>query len=208
MKLNTIGKRIEWLADEVGSQTELARLSGIQRRSITRYISGENIPREPSIAALAVAGGIPSAWIHYGGPTPEVLPPRGLRSRRVRALQPSEADDSFRPVFLGSDQISYRPGIYTLSKEWVKRFLGVRPPDLATAFLLGEILLVDTSSEPSLDGTYLARVDPDIPEVNPMILEGSIEKTRTGLIWRDLDDRITSPLETVLGRIVARLKRA
>lgn len=208
MRLSTIGQRIGWLADQVGSQTELARLSGIQRRAITRYISEENQPRVDSISAIADACGVTPEWVTNGGPMPEVSPSRGLRSRRVRALHPHEAEDSFRPVFLGTDQVASGPGLYTLSKDWAKRFLQTRPPDLATAFLRGEILLVDTSSEPGIEGTYLARVELD-PDTNSFLLEGRIQKTKKGLVWTTLDaPRITSPLDTVLGRIVARLSRA
>lgn len=207
MSLGTIGARIAWLASQVGSQTELARLSGIQRRAITRYISGENCPREDSIRALAAAGGISETWLRDGGPTPDVTPPRGLRSRIKRALVPSEADDSFRPIWLGSDSSLSGPAIYTLSKVWAREGLKVRHQDIGIALVKQETLLIDTSAAIEVGPSWLARVT--LADHNPTLDVGSVvSHKRRGKIWIDDLHLVEVGTSEVLGRVVARLRRA
>lgn len=42
---------------------ELAAKSGLNRSSVSRYLSGENIPRSPAIGKMAEALGVSPAWL-------------------------------------------------------------------------------------------------------------------------------------------------
>jgi len=45
------------------TQAELVDLTGISRRAMTRYESGETIPRRPHVIAWAMATGVALAWL-------------------------------------------------------------------------------------------------------------------------------------------------
>lgn len=45
------------------SAAELAQASGLQKSSISRYLSGENVPRSLAIGKMAVALNVSPAWL-------------------------------------------------------------------------------------------------------------------------------------------------
>ena len=56
--------------------TELAKLTGLNKSSVSRYLTGENIPRSLAIGKLAQALRINPAWIlGYDVPMDEGVPP-------------------------------------------------------------------------------------------------------------------------------------
>ena len=56
--------------------TELAKLTGLNKSSVSRYLTGENIPRSLAIGKLAQALRVNPAWIlGYDVPMNESVPP-------------------------------------------------------------------------------------------------------------------------------------
>lgn len=56
--------------------TELAKLTGLNKSSVSRYLTGENIPRSLAIGKLAQALRVNPAWIlGYDVPMDEGVPP-------------------------------------------------------------------------------------------------------------------------------------
>ena len=56
--------------------TELAKLTGLNKSSVSRYLTGENIPRSLAIGKLAKALRVNPAWIlGYDVPMDEGVPP-------------------------------------------------------------------------------------------------------------------------------------
>jgi transcriptional regulator with XRE-family HTH domain len=56
--------------------TELAKLTGLNKSSVSRYLTGENIPRSLAIGKLAQALRVNPAWVlGYDVPMDEGVPP-------------------------------------------------------------------------------------------------------------------------------------
>ena len=62
----TFQGRIEILIESCGGPTELAKLSGLSRRVIDKYKSGESEPSRERLIALANAGGKSVEWLAIG----------------------------------------------------------------------------------------------------------------------------------------------
>jgi transcriptional regulator with XRE-family HTH domain len=63
----TLGDRLRKAREASGlNQTELAEITGISRRSISKYELGEAEPRRPQILAWAMATGVATAWLEQG----------------------------------------------------------------------------------------------------------------------------------------------
>ena len=58
------------------SQDELARVTGISRKTISRYENGHTIPRRPDLLAWAVACNVPLDWLTHGEPSAVAVLPR------------------------------------------------------------------------------------------------------------------------------------
>ncbi|ARU50165.1 hypothetical protein CBR64_00160 [Cellulosimicrobium cellulans] len=50
------------------TQTELADVIGISRRSVSYYESGESAPKRPQLIAWAMATGVSLSWLETGQP--------------------------------------------------------------------------------------------------------------------------------------------
>jgi len=59
--------RMERLCSIAGGPGELARKSGLSRRVIDKYRSGESDPSRERLIALAAAGPVPLSWLAAGG---------------------------------------------------------------------------------------------------------------------------------------------
>lgn len=74
------------------SQAELADVTGISRRTVVRYESGEASVRRPQLIAWAMATGVPLAWLESGHrpePTGADLG-RRVTGRSLVQVQPRE----------------------------------------------------------------------------------------------------------------------
>jgi len=81
----TLGDRLRKAREAAGlTQTELAKVMGISRRSISTYESDESAPRRPTLLAWAMATGVPLSWLagDDGGPDG--------RPRQDSNLQPTD----------------------------------------------------------------------------------------------------------------------
>lgn len=67
------------------TQTELGELTGISRRAMSRYESGETTPRRPHVIAWAMATGVALTWLEE-------------QECAVRDSNPEPADSCFAPV--------------------------------------------------------------------------------------------------------------
>lgn len=63
----TLADRLRKARESAGlNQTRLGEVTGISRRSISSYESGEAAPRRPQLIAWAMATGVPLVWLENG----------------------------------------------------------------------------------------------------------------------------------------------
>ncbi|MFD4990789.1 helix-turn-helix domain-containing protein [Cellulosimicrobium cellulans] len=70
------------------SQAELAEVTGISRRTVVRYESGEAVVRRPQLIAWAMATGVPLAWLNGESPRQDGGPEGGSRVVRPKGFEP------------------------------------------------------------------------------------------------------------------------
>lgn len=61
-----LAARIRECAGIVGSGAELARISGINRRTLERYLAGESSPNAAALGSIAVAAEVSLDWLILG----------------------------------------------------------------------------------------------------------------------------------------------
>ena len=68
-------------------QTHLGEIAGISRTTIARIEQGKNVPRRPTILAIAIATGVDREWLETGN-TPADYHPGGGSVVRHQGLEP------------------------------------------------------------------------------------------------------------------------
>lgn len=74
-------KRMEYIARLVGNATTLSRLTGISRRTISLYLSGETDPSRERLIKMATVAGVNLEWLATG---------KGSIGRKTGSLHPEE----------------------------------------------------------------------------------------------------------------------
>ena len=80
------------------SQAELAEVTGISRRTVVRYESGEATVRRPQLIAWAMATGVPLAWLMNGESPRQGGPDGGSRVVRPEGFEPPTFCSGVSPV--------------------------------------------------------------------------------------------------------------
>lgn len=84
----TLGDRLRKAREAAGlSQTELADLAGISRRSISKYESDDARPKRPQLIAWAMATGVPLSWLQDGDAPHPTTPDEGQVLPRLDSNQ-------------------------------------------------------------------------------------------------------------------------
>lgn len=75
MNSKTFGQRIKQIANEVGGNAELSKITNLSATIISRYISGKAEPTLHNLIAIAQAGNVDINWLALGmkEPTTEEL---------------------------------------------------------------------------------------------------------------------------------------
>lgn len=75
MNSKTFGQRIKQIANEVGGNAELSKITNLSATIISRYISGKAEPTLHNLIAIAQAGNVDINWLALGlkEPTAEEL---------------------------------------------------------------------------------------------------------------------------------------
>lgn len=80
----TVADRIRKARESAGmSQTDLANVTSISRRSLSSYEASATTPRRPQLVVIALATGVPVAWLDKG------TMPDPVRPRQDSNLQPT-----------------------------------------------------------------------------------------------------------------------
>ena len=92
-----VSRRIRECARKVGSGDELARRSGVPRRTLESYLSGRSEPKATGLALIAQAAGVSLDWLLLGkeqnganaaGPQPfPALPDSVVLSRVIETVE-------------------------------------------------------------------------------------------------------------------------
>lgn len=204
-----VGTRIEELAKRVGGKRALAKLSGVEERTLYRYAGG-TVPPLDAVVRLADAAGVDPGWLATGKRSPPmpvvsssldefVLVPR--YTVEVSAGHGAAAESE-----AVADRLAFR-------KDWVNRELGVSPSALAIVTARGDsmeptlregaILLLDTSRKQlGPDGIYVLRRD------HHLLAKRLQRSTDPERVWMRSDNPAYDDLELalaeldILGRVI------
>ena len=85
----TLTDRLRKAREAAGmDQTELARLTGLARGTVSNYDNGHTTPRRANVMMWALATGVPSTWL-YNGETPPSSEDEGASDGvRLEGLEP------------------------------------------------------------------------------------------------------------------------
>ena len=115
------------------SQSELSRLAGISKASISQYLSNKNEPKHQVIVKLAEILGVDAVWLKGKTDAPLIVKPKVLRPEQAAKVLGSNADS----VRIRMQKNSFSPPIGTacqLDKGSTKFTYEIFPEKLA-AFL-------------------------------------------------------------------------
>lgn len=159
-------QRMKILVDRAGNANRLADLTGISRRAIGTYLSGESDPSRERLVRLAKAAGVGVTWLATGeGPMTVHAPPeRDLCDIRVYDLQASAG--------AGTAVDAERNEKMRVPTPWLQT-IGARPEEVAALTAAGDsmeptirggdLLLVDLRGPQGvLDGVYVIRIGEDL----------------------------------------------
>lgn len=74
----TLPDRLRKARESAGlNQAALAEVTGMSRRSISAYETGDGAPRRPQLIAWAMATGVPLTWLETGAESPRQDGPDG-----------------------------------------------------------------------------------------------------------------------------------
>lgn len=149
--IERLAERIRQCAAIAGSGDELARMTGIPRRTLEYYLSGEREPKASRCVQIARAAGVEPGWLVSGeGPM------------RSDMREDCELLASCLQVELHDPEESAEgPSTLSLPPEWLGRppeadhkllAIRVEGDSMQPTLHSGDILLVDTSSRRIQDG--------------------------------------------------------
>nr|CRH07268.1 Putative phage repressor [Candidatus Magnetococcus massalia] len=149
-----LAERMRQCASRAGSGDALARLSGIPRRTIETYLTGQSEPKTSRLVAIAEAAGVSVAWLASGTGGPDPAPPAESESMEEGeyTLVPRydvEASAGFGSA-IEDDTILEHLAFKT---SWIRGEMGLNPHQLALINVHGD------SMEPTLRGSDLLLID-------------------------------------------------
>ncbi len=174
--LNTLAGRIKKCADLAGNGDELARKTGIPRRTLETYLSGNAEPKASRLAAIARAGGVTVDWLATGEG------PMFASEKRPEPAAPAGIWEEFALVPLYDIAVSAGPGVcvehetvlaqLAFRRDWLRE-TGIQAANLAVVRAVGDsmeptirhgdALLIDRAKrEPVGDYIYVLQVDHEL----------------------------------------------
>ncbi|AFL76190.1 XRE family transcriptional regulator [Thiocystis violascens] len=174
--LEALAGRIRKCAELAGSGDELARKTGIPRRSLETYLSGNAEPKTFRLAAIAKAAGVWVDWLATGEG------PMLARERRPEPTAPAGIWEEFALVPLYDVSVSAGPGVFVESeavlaqlafrRDWLRQ-TGIQADNLAVVRAVGDsmeptirhgdALLVDRAKrEPEGGYIYVLQIDHEL----------------------------------------------
>lgn len=180
--------RVKKLAELVGSAAELAKRSGLSRRTIGAYMSGETDPKRGDLLKLAESGGVSLNWLAAG--IGEMNGPDATTEGRLRSHSAALAADMKHRVeqpaagYVHIPLYDVRAGAgrgrvveseqpvdaLAFKEDWIRQELRASPGDLRLINVsgdsmepdlrAGDIILIDhTDTRASREGIYVIRMD-------------------------------------------------
>lgn len=166
--ISELPERIRVCATKVGSGDELARMTGIPRRTLENYLSGNSEPKAHAVGAIAAAAGVSTDWLLMGvhGPVHEEPP------SHMVAIPIMETAASAGP---GNEAMTeHVTDFLWFNDTWLRQTYGVNPNDLkllpstgdsmSPTIAAGAMLMVNTGKIARMpgDGIYVVRLEGDI----------------------------------------------
>ena len=154
-------ERMNVLIDLAGGPAELARKSGLSRRVIDKYKSGESDPSRSRLVALATATGVSLGWLATGnGPMKDGEPvatihPAGSPSRGVPIY---DAALSLGPGTTNGDT-THPIGDLDLPEAYLRDVLRCKPSSAVAVYMRGD------SMSPTLLDRDLAIIDTSVTTI-------------------------------------------
>lgn len=163
-----VGERIKQARERASmTQSELARAVGVRPQSVQQWERGETDPRGKRMDAIAGALGVDKLWLLLGAEAPGTSPDV---QEQYSLVQKVSVELSAGPgCEVGFEEVEDHLAFRT---EWL-RSKGLRAESLRAVYARGEsmapriqngdILLVDTTRRPIVDGAvYAVRYDRDV----------------------------------------------
>lgn len=217
--LKALGARIRICADIVGNGDELARRTGIPRRTLETYLAGTAEPKTFRLAAIGKAAGVRLEWLATGEG------PKLLDGEEPHAQACADSVwEAFDLVPLYEVMVSAGPGVVVegeridaqlaFRKDWLRR-LGLQTRQLALVradgdsmqptINDGDALLIDTSKRHLTDGhIYVMRINDELRAKRlQRLVDGSVRVSSDNAIYTDevIDASDLDQLH-ILGRVV------
>lgn len=183
----TFQARVRVLADKIGGPAALSQRSGLSRRTIGAYMSGETDPKRADLVKLAVAGEVSLEWLATGdgdmnssrASAAERLSYHSEQLRRDLRVEQPRTGYVYVPLYeVGA--AAGKPGAapqteaivneLAFREEWIRSALHVSPADLSLVHVegdsmepdlrAGDIILIDhTDTTARREGFYVIRLE-------------------------------------------------
>lgn len=148
---SSFADRLQQVVEKVGNATKLAKASGISRRTIGAYLSGNTDPTLKRLIAIAKVADVSVQWLATGEGFQE-----GEKSGEVDFIRPQLGQDS-------QDKLNFR-------LDYITEELRLKPDEIAIiqassdtmepTVVKGDMLLLDTTAkEISTEGIYALLVN-------------------------------------------------
>lgn len=209
-----LAERIRLCAEMAGSGDELSRLTGIPRRTLEYYLTGEREPKVSRCLDIARAAGVQPGWLVSGeGPMHEreqAAPP----SAELMHIPLHDMDTPSTLLEAGqTDQID----ILVASHHWLHQLLGLesmkllallaRGDSMEPTIHQGDILLIDQNCTRIHDGQIFAISDGETLLVKRLQrgLHGMLQVISDNPLYPEFD--ACSSTLRVVGRVVCSTRR-